>query len=71
MRERVTPNGFSVGIRVDGKDVGLVFSSISDADRNAQQLVSTGFSSVAIFDRSTGRAIRTLDGLEPQLKRRA
>lgn len=54
MRERVTPNGPSLGIRVDEEDVGMIFSSISDVDPSAQQLAARGFSNVAVVDRLTG-----------------
>ena len=47
----------SIGGKADGADVGVTFPSISDAERNANILLSRGCRRVELFDRETGQPV--------------
>jgi hypothetical protein len=51
------PEGIGFGIRVDGRDTGITFPTISDAEGGAHQLLAHGYKEITIFDRVSGRAI--------------
>jgi len=45
------------GIRVEGRDPGIRFLTISDAERGAAKLSERGYKGVLIFDRASGRVV--------------
>ena len=47
-----------LGIRVDGRDVGITFSSAPDAEGGAGQLFAHGYQKIEIFDRASGSVIK-------------
>jgi|HubBroStandDraft_6_1064221.scaffolds.fasta_scaffold414996_2 hypothetical protein len=51
------PEGIGFGIRVDGRDAGITFPTISDAEGGATQLLAHGYTQITIFDRVSGRVI--------------
>ncbi len=57
MAPRARPAGSGFGIRVDGRDPGVNFSSVSDAARDANTLSALGYKSVVVFDRLSGRVV--------------
>jgi len=46
------------GIRVDGRDVGITFSSAPDAEGGADRLFAHGYKKIEIFDRASGSVIK-------------
>jgi len=51
------PESIGFGIRVDGRDAGITFPTISDAEGGASQLIAHGYAQITIFDRVSGRVI--------------
>ena len=49
----------SLGIRADGRDIGLRFHALDDAMTNAHRLAERGYDPVIVFDQSTGQTVRT------------
>jgi hypothetical protein len=50
--------GASFGLRVNGRDPGVRFSTIAEALANASMLLAQGNSRVEIYDRSSGRIVQ-------------
>ena len=46
------------GIRVDGRDVGISFPSIPDAEGGADRLFAHGYTKIEIFERVSGGTIK-------------
>lgn len=51
------PGETGCGLRVDGRDIGISFGGIPDAEGAASQLVAHGYRQIEIFDRASGRII--------------
>lgn len=51
------PEGIGFGIRVEGRDTGITFPTLADAEGGANQLLAHGYAQIAIFDRVSGRVI--------------
>lgn len=51
------PLAVGFGIRVDGRDAGISFSSVADAEGGAQRLSAQGYKHVDIFERMSGRIV--------------
>ena len=50
-----------LGIRADGHDPGVRFTSLDDALASAQRLLQRGYKTAEIFDRQTGLTLRRLE----------
>jgi len=51
------PGETGCGLRVDGRDIGISFGGVPDAEGAASQLVAHGYRQIEIFDRASGRII--------------
>jgi hypothetical protein len=51
------PEGIGFGIRVDGRDAGITFPTMRDAEGGADELLAHGYTQITIFDRVSGRVI--------------
>jgi hypothetical protein len=49
-----------LGIRADGGDPGISFTSVDDALDNARRLIGRGYKSAEVFDRLMGQVLRRL-----------
>ncbi len=57
MQPAPRPEGIGYGIRVDGRDPGITFPTIEDAEGGAGALIAQGYAQITIFDRVSGRVI--------------
>jgi hypothetical protein len=51
------PLAVGFGIRVDGRDAGISFSTVADAEGGAHRLSAQGYKQVDIFERLSGRVV--------------
>ena len=45
------------GIRVEGRDAGIIFSTVAEAVGGGRQLIGHGYIRVEIFERTSGAVI--------------
>jgi len=58
MASPVQQASMGFGIRVDGRDVGISFPSIPDAEVGADRLFAHGYTKIEIFDRVSGGIVK-------------
>ena len=51
------PVNTGFGIRVDGRDTGISFPRVAEAEGGARQLFAHGYKRVEIFDRVSGNIV--------------
>jgi hypothetical protein len=51
------PGEVGCGLRVQGRDIGINFSAIPEAELAASRLMTDGYTQIEIFDRGSGRVI--------------